>query len=117
MSNSSSKKSGFQDLLFYGAVAAAVYFFFIKKGNGNGPQQPVSSQKVVDISAQQAEIQEKAAAEAAKGAAEASRSELRDIDDDGELTVPVAQSSLVDMTMSGKELLGLQEGAGTVNPT
>ena len=62
------------------------------------------------------EITEKAIEDAAKGAAAASKAEKKQEEEDGELTVPIASNSLVDFSMSGKELLGLQDGAGTVNP-
>ena len=91
------------NLIFYGALAAAAYFFFIKKDKTGAPA--VSAAKVVEMAKDQ-----KKAVEKAIGSAISTENDV----DDGELTVPVAQNSLVDMNMSGKQLLGLQDGAGTL---
>jgi len=90
------------NMFFYVALAAAAYFFFIKKGSDGKPA--VSAAKVVEMANDQ-----KKAVEKAIGSAVAEKDP-----DDGDLTVPTAKNSLVDMNLSGKELLGLQDGAGTL---
>lgn len=94
--------------LLYAALAAGAYFLFFKDKKGE-----VSKNKVVDVTSTTENIEKQASEAAKKGAAAAAKQE----EEENELTVPIAQSaSLVDYTLSGKELLGIQEGAGVVNP-
>lgn len=102
MSESSSKNN----FLFYAVIAAGIYFFFIKK---DGTE---SRAKVANLVRDAKEIEAAATQAATAGAAKFAKEE----EEDDELTVPVTQTGMVDYSLSGKELLGLQDGAGKINP-
>lgn len=95
------------NFLMWALIAVGVYYVFFKKDSASGQ---VSRGKVVDQSSSAEEIAKKVEENAAKTA-----KQTKEIDDD-EITVPIVQTGLVDVRMSGKELLGLQDGAGTFNP-
>lgn len=101
--------SSVKDMIFYGALAYAAYHFFIK-------EKPSSRGKVAPMTVETdtKEVEAAAASAATAGAAAMALAEEEE-DDDG-LTVPVVDSGLVDMKLSGRELLGLQDGAGVLNP-